>query len=842
MFPKRANTGFLMRFFYELNESTPMLHRLAGLGLRQKLFWVVLLPVLLCILSVGWISYFFSSTFLNLSLQRTSHVLGLAQAGEIGKCLDQARRNLLALSKESITVELLEKWMRLHHQLGQVGYREVAYIGVDSNQRHFLLKMDRSDRMLRIPTHQLADIKPNPITLFDTIRSYTADQVYFGDIVETYYPLSRNADTHPLSHVLFRMAVPHFTNGLMDGILLIGIDASWLRNILSLFHSPQSPLYAFPRTPEVRYSYLFDRLGWMLFESDSTENNTGPLSTIRIRNEMKGTIGKPGYSVCFRPSSEYTTFWNMVTSTQQGLHGVLPVDEQGNLSYSSRSNGFLVYAPIRFQAKPNEPPEIVLGLAFLDRTRITLAAQLKQIDVLFIITAAATLLVGLYIFWVSRLLTAPLRRLVSAVSELQPDHFQEGLHLQLPDQETRLLQQTINRLLEAIARQMDLIQHQHQVIQMAEQRERIAPDVLLAAVSPEADPIPELCGNSPAILALKADILKAAKSEADVLITGETGTGKQLAAEAIHMHSDRSSQPFITINCGALDENLLLDALFGHVPGAFSEAKSDRKGAFLSANHGTLFLDEIGNASLKVQQALLRTLSTKTIRPVGSDKEILVDVRLIAATNENLTSLIERGVFREDLYFRLNVISITTPSLRERIDDIPALAYQFIEKASREIGKEGIGISKGAMERLKHYRWPGNVRELKNCITRAVAMVDSDVLQTSDIRLEPLSDMPKVGLTAKDTPFQNRNKSEGSKRKESFSIKLNERQQIALPIILKKGQITRSEYQQLIGKEIPPRTAQYDLNDLVRKGVLVKVGKGPATRYVPISGQRSVSS
>ena len=830
-----------MRFFFELNESTSMLHRLAGLGLRQKLFWVVLLPVILCIMTVGWISNYFSSKFLNLSLQRTSHVMGLAQANEIEKVLDQARRNLLALSRESLSVEHLEKWIYLQHRLGHIGYREVAYIGVDANQRFFLLKMDRSDRMIRIPTSQLADIKPNPIPLFDTIRSYAADQVYFGDIVETFYPLSLNADTHPLSHVLFRMAVPHFTNGSMDGILLLGIDASWLRNILSLYHSPQSPLYAFPRTPEVRYSYLFDRLGWMLFESDYTENDTGPLSTIRIREEMKGTIGKPGYASCFRPSAEYTTFWNMVTSVQRGLHGVIPVDEHGNLSHSARSDGFLVYAPIRFQTKLNEPSEIVLGLAFLDRTRITLAAQLKQIDVLFIITAAATLFVGLYIFWISRLLTAPLRRLVSAVSALQPDHFQEGLRLNLLDQETRLLQETINRLLEAIARQMDLIQHQHQVIQMAEQRERISPDALPPGTPLESDPIPELCGNSPAILALKADILKAARSEADVLITGETGTGKQLAAEAIHMHSDRSSQPFITINCGALDENLLLDALFGHVVGAFSEAKSDRKGAFLSANHGTLFLDEIGNASLKVQQALLRTLSTKTIRPLGSDTEILVDVRLIAATNENLTSLIERGIFREDLYFRLNVISITTPPLRERIDDIPALVYRFIEEASREMGKEGIGISKGAMERLKHYRWPGNVRELKNCITRAVAMVDSDVLQTSDIRLEPLLDMPKESPSAKTTAIQNRKQTERSTRKESHSARLNDRQRIALPIIQKKGQVTRSEYQQLIGKEIPPRTAQYDLNDLVRKGVLEKVGKGPATRYVPVTGRRPLS-
>jgi two-component system response regulator HydG len=317
-----------------------------------------------------------------------------------------------------------------------------------------------------------------------------------------------------------------------------------------------------------------------------------------------------------------------------------------------------------------------------------------------------------------------------------------------------------------------------------------------------------------------------------VLVTGETGTGKQLTSEAIHHNSSRRNEPFITINCGALDENLLLDALFGHVSGAFSDAKTSRKGAFLAANKGTLFLDEIGNASPKVQQALLRTLSAQKVKPLGSDAEIDIDVRLISATNEDLKSLIDRGIFREDLYYRLKVISITTPSLREHKEDIPALVDCFIKEASKRMQKEGIGLSRGTLERLKNYNWPGNVRELKNCITRAVAMVETDVIQTEDIRLEEASeDMPIIMM---EPPLSL------SKAKDSKSLKesshadipeLSKRQQKAFPVILKKGGITRLEYHELIGADMSTRTVQYDLQDLVKKGFLIKSGSGPTTRY-----------
>ena len=191
-------------------------------------------------------------------------------------------------------------------------------------------------------------------------------------------------------------------------------------------------------------------------------------------------------------------------------------------------------------------------------------------------------------------------------------------------------------------------------------------------------PLYGIVGGSQAVGSLRQQIHKASRVLADVLIVGETGTGKELTAEAIHSVSHRAKGPFISINCGALDENLLMDALFGHVKGAFSDAQSDRKGAFVAASGGTLHLDEIGNASPKVQQALLRALSVRRIRPLGSDQDIAFDARIIAATNVDLLHLAVTGEFREDLYYRLAVITINTPSLRERKEDVPVLINYFL--------------------------------------------------------------------------------------------------------------------------------------------------------------------
>ncbi len=243
-------------------------------------------------------------------------------------------------------------------------------------------------------------------------------------------------------------------------------------------------------------------------------------------------------------------------------------------------------------------------------------------------------------------------------------------------------------------------------------------------------------GRSPAMIELAQMVHLVAPSEATVLITGESGTGKEVVARTVQEASNRKDKPFITVNCAALPENLLESELFGHEKGAFTGADKARDGRFLQADTGTLFLDEIGEMPLSLQAKLLRFLQEGEVQRLGSDKVIKTDVRIIAATNRNLQEEVEKQKFREDLYYRLNVISLHIPPLRERVEDIPYLAENFLEKYSALNRKQISGFSAEAMHALLKYTWKGNVRELENAIERAVILSSGDVLQ---LRMLPLA-------------------------------------------------------------------------------------------------------
>ena len=226
-------------------------------------------------------------------------------------------------------------------------------------------------------------------------------------------------------------------------------------------------------------------------------------------------------------------------------------------------------------------------------------------------------------------------------------------------------------------------------------------------------------------------IMTVAPQTSRVLITGETGTGKELVARAIHENSPRSKEPFITINCGAFPETLLESELFGYVKGAFTGANENRQGLFRAANGGTLFLDEIGNMGLPMQVKLFRVLQEGKVRPVGSNEEFEIDVRVIAATNKDLDKAIAAGEFREDLFYRLSVIPIQMPPLRERRDDIPLLARSFLDRFRKTMEKPVEGIAPDAMVLLEAYDWPGNVRELENTMERSVALESGPMISAS---------------------------------------------------------------------------------------------------------------
>jgi two-component system, NtrC family, response regulator AtoC len=243
-----------------------------------------------------------------------------------------------------------------------------------------------------------------------------------------------------------------------------------------------------------------------------------------------------------------------------------------------------------------------------------------------------------------------------------------------------------------------------------------------------------IVGSSPAMREVFQMINKVGRSAAStVLITGESGTGKDLVAKAIHYASDRASGPFMNITCSALPENLLESELMGHERGAFTDAKSSKQGLFELAHGGSLFLDEIGDMGILLQAKLLRFLEEKTFKRVGGVRDIKVDVRVIAATNRDLARGVKEGRFREDLYYRLKVIPIVLPSLRDRAEDLPALVSHFIDQFNREFKKSCRGMSEGAMQLLVRHAWPGNVRELRNVIERAMILEDKPLLDEGDL-------------------------------------------------------------------------------------------------------------
>jgi two-component system response regulator PilR (NtrC family) len=268
-----------------------------------------------------------------------------------------------------------------------------------------------------------------------------------------------------------------------------------------------------------------------------------------------------------------------------------------------------------------------------------------------------------------------------------------------------------------------------QVVARALERKRFTE----ARPRPDLRPSRDIVGCSAIINAVVQLIKRIAPTDTTVLISGDSGTGKELVARAIHDYSLRAKGPFVAVNCGAFPESLLESELFGHVRGAFTNAIADRPGLFHAADSGTLFLDEVGETSPLMQVKLLRVLETRTYKPVGGDRESKADVRIIAATNKNLGQLVADGILREDLYHRLNVIPVSLPSLRERKEDIPLLAGHFLARYSQRMGKPVTSFEEAALARLMQYDWPGNIRELENAIERAVALSTADCIAASDI-------------------------------------------------------------------------------------------------------------
>ncbi len=295
----------------------------------------------------------------------------------------------------------------------------------------------------------------------------------------------------------------------------------------------------------------------------------------------------------------------------------------------------------------------------------------------------------------------------------------------------------------------------HLIKNAAKQITLEAENVALKEKFVDLENVDDIIGNSEPMKQVLREVMSVAQSNSSVVITGESGTGKELIARAIHSNSQRKFFPLVSVHCGALSESLLESELFGHEKGAFTGAMYNRKGRFEMADGGTIFLDEIATISPKMQIELLRVLETKKFVRVGGNKEISSDFRVICATNRDLKSMVEKGTFREDLYYRLNVVNINIPPLRERPDDIPLLVDFFIKKYCTAMNKANISIEENALKKLKEFDFPGNVRELENMIERAIVIGDGKKIRSSDLPLakdafdssyESLEDLEKVHI------------------------------------------------------------------------------------------------
>ena len=265
--------------------------------------------------------------------------------------------------------------------------------------------------------------------------------------------------------------------------------------------------------------------------------------------------------------------------------------------------------------------------------------------------------------------------------------------------------------------------------------------------------LPYIVGKNNLLLKAINDAIKISLYKSNVIIYGESGTGKELIAKLIYEYNIKESKPFIKVNCSSLNENLIESELYGHAKGSYTGACKNRIGKFEAANGGTIFLDEIGDIPLNIQTKLLRTLEEREIEKIGSNKVVKINVRVLSATNKNLEKEVAEGHFREDLYYRLNVVQINLPPLRERMEDIPVLAEHFLNMFREETGISHLTISKQAMEKMVEYDWPGNIRELRNAIERAVVMGNGQTILPEDLPIK--SSKPnfpglQVGLTLED--------------------------------------------------------------------------------------------
>lgn len=731
--------------------------------------------------------------------------------------LRDMRNQLLLLATGPVDQDEMIKAMRARAEGGSLPFREVSFIGANSDDRYVLVTHE--DSIVNVPAHMALEAFGGPFSSGRVSRS--KGHVSISRPLEVTYPLVPVKDSMQSVFLsVLRFSTPVYGDaGDFKGILSVSLDLGALRDKLA----DVEPLAGLvPEDDSSGISFFFDRDGWMVFQSDSTSTPDKPLESDIVRAGFHGDFGRPGFSQAFKPAAKHLNYWNMVADIQESRSGVVPLELE-NSAFSPGGSLAASYAPVVFQPREGAEPHVVGGIALLDENFTKAFLGRKLIGVYMCAFGACLLLLVFSLAWISRFMSRRLNMISRQIERSNNNDSVAALAFPPMAREFEKLGQGVNDILARLRTSRE-IEHNNATARNMRKKLQPVPDLPMSARIHGSS----LVGESPQMLSLYRQIEKAASVSADVLVIGETGTGKELVSHSIHKLSSRRDCPFISINCGALDEALLMDTLFGHVKGAFTEAKTDRKGAFLSAAGGTLLLDEIGNAPERVQQALLRALSTRQIRPLGSDMDINFDARVIAATNAPLNN--DRQDFRNDLYYRLAVITIETPPLRAHKDDIRLLLVHFLNEKSSEYGYDfAPALSHGALEKLLAHDWPGNVRELRNILTRALTFCDGKIILAEDLRFTAAYGTREVFAINCEDPQPDGHCMTGLPQGNPLEH-LNRRQAGIWPAVAALSSFTRQEYQKLAGG-ISQRTAQYDLGMMVRLGLINREGKGPTQRY-----------
>jgi len=701
-------------------------------SVAPRLLLLILPATVIIAVAAAWIGFASSSATLKDAISSVPLVEAKVQANTMTAQLARMQSALFSIAQSgnlsrNVSPETLSAYF---HQDIDI----ISEIGVFSRSPDSFVMFRDGREFREIPLNAIAhDPYSSVYQILD--RPITPGQSLIFPVVQTDIPRADLGDeprTGQNSHriTVMRMAIREIET---EATYFVGINIQKMADSLGAMLKPGAPLATPQEANAQQLSFFFDSGGWIIFEMS---NNLGKRDYFpdHTRRGFTGDLGRPGVDAVFRPGAEYTLYWSMVMAVTHGnADKVEGFKAPELLSYASDSPS-LCYAPVLLSLVPDEDPHPIGGIAFFETSALPAMAFFKIANYSVAIACGVIALFGLWVWMIGRKIGRPFLKMSIDIRDMLRSGDFHSVELSQSCEEHHRVQAAMNSVLAratTLSAELELVQNE-----MKRARSVQPLEFGQEFVNSTFEEKYGLVGSTPYIRELRAQVEKAARAGTDVLIFGETGTGKEIVANAIHRASARASGPFISINCGALDENLLLDALFGHVKGAFTEAKSDRKGAFLAADRGTLFLDEIGTASPKVQQALLRTLSIRRVTPLGSDVDLPVNVRVVAASNADLLELSRQNAFREDLYYRLAIITIKTPPLRQHMQDIPELAAFFIQEAATHLKRAPARLTRGGLDVLNAHSWPGNIRELRNCIMRIMAFTDGDLILAQHIAIE----------------------------------------------------------------------------------------------------------